>query len=124
MKKKKCPPTKIHCLGAKYLQRAVYSVTVTAGFNAACCPVPDRRPTAEVSMRLNNGPHNQTPIAGIANLKIFPTEGASSISSKLVVVVVVELDGDTNLSPSEGSKVDSDSKSSNFVEKRAPIIVG
>ena len=122
-------------MDAKYLQRAVYSVTVTAGFKAACCAVPDRRPTAEVSMRLSNGPHNQTPIAGIANLKIFPTEGASSISLKLVPVVLVDDLDDSfgtipfsstegiNLSPLEGIKDDLESVSSNFVENSPPIIV-
>ena len=87
-------------------------------------------------MRLSNGPHNQTPIAGIANLKIFPTEGASSISLKLVLVVVVDDLDDAfgtiipfsstrgiNLSPLEDIKDDLESVSSNFVENNPPIIV-
>lgn len=51
--------------------------------------VPEKIPTAEVSINDNSGPQSQTPIAGIANLNIFDTDGASIFGGKIFVVVVV-----------------------------------
>ena len=50
-----------------------------AGFNAACCAVPESNPTADVSINERRGPHNQIPMAGIANDMIVLTFGASNM---------------------------------------------
>mmetsp|Transcript_16852 Transcript_16852/g.25729 ORF Transcript_16852/g.25729 Transcript_16852/m.25729 type:complete len:230 (-) Transcript_16852:103-792(-) len=62
----------------KAISRAVYSVTATAGFRAACCAVPEHRPTAQVSMSERRGLHSHTPTAGTANFKILRTSGAAT----------------------------------------------
>ena len=53
------------------------SVIVMAGFNAACCAVPDNSPTALVSISDKIGPQSQIPTHPNANLMIVLTEGAS-----------------------------------------------
>mmetsp|Transcript_14171 Transcript_14171/g.21630 ORF Transcript_14171/g.21630 Transcript_14171/m.21630 type:complete len:221 (+) Transcript_14171:1749-2411(+) len=57
--------------------RAPLSVTLTAGLKAACCAVPDSKPTAEVSIMDKRGLQSHTPIAGMANWMILEIEGAS-----------------------------------------------
>ena len=72
--------------------KAPSSVIVIAGFNAACCAVPDNNPTADVSISDSIGPHNQIPIAGIAKYIIFFTSGASNPIEDDVVVVILDDD--------------------------------
>ena len=48
-----------------------------AGFNAACCAVPDNSPTALVSISYIIGPQCHIPTHPNANLMIVLTEGAS-----------------------------------------------
>mmetsp|Transcript_24089 Transcript_24089/g.47835 ORF Transcript_24089/g.47835 Transcript_24089/m.47835 type:complete len:233 (+) Transcript_24089:1440-2138(+) len=71
----------------KAMSRAVYSVTATAGFSAACCAVPAHRPTAQVSMSERRGLHSHTPTAGRANFKILRTSGASTAPAPFLVAV-------------------------------------
>ena len=78
--------------------KAPSSVTVIAGFNAACCAVPDSNPTADVSINDNTGPHNQIPIAGIAKYIIFFTLGASNRLGEGVIV----LDEENKVDAEEG----------------------
>ena len=52
-------------------------VIVTAGFNAACCAVPDKSPTALVSISDKIGPQSHIPTHPNANLMIVLMEGAS-----------------------------------------------
>jgi len=51
----------------------------TAGERAACWIVPQKSPTAEVSIRERTGEQSQTPIAGTANFTILLTLCFSSI---------------------------------------------
>jgi hypothetical protein len=67
----------IHSFSLLTTSNAPSSVIVIAGFNAACCDVPDNIPTALVSMRESKGPQSHIPIAGIAKRIMFFTVGAS-----------------------------------------------
>lgn len=58
-----------------------YSVTATAGLRAACCMVPDKSPTLQVSIMDKRGLQSQIPIAGMAMDKILLVSGTCAVKS-------------------------------------------
>ena len=69
------PPAKQKCVENVVLLFLVLSASngypLPPLCNAACCAVPESKPTADVSINESRGPHNQIPMAGIAKLIIF-----------------------------------------------------